>query len=84
MAPPVPPASISPYGPHLVNEHEAAQVLGLKVATLRRWRWLGQGPPFIKIGNAVRYDPADLECVIREGRRTSTSDTGSGGANAAA
>ena len=40
----------------LLNEHEAAQVLGLKVATLRRWRWAGKPPRFLKIGAAVRYD----------------------------
>ncbi len=44
----------------LVNETEAARTLNIKVATCRRWRWAGKGPRFIKIGAAVRYDPADL------------------------
>ena len=61
---------------NLVNEHTAAAILGLKVATLRRWRWSGNGPRFIKLGTAVRYDPLELERFIREGQRTSTSDTG--------
>ncbi|MFO1127865.1 MAG: helix-turn-helix domain-containing protein [Rhodospirillales bacterium] len=78
MAPPVPSASIPPpYEiPGLINETRAAQVLGLKVSTLRRWRWLGQGPRFIKVGTAVRYDPADVEAFIAAGRRRSTSDPG--------
>ncbi len=60
----------------LLTETEAAALLGLKVATLRRWRWAGKGPRFLKIGGAVRYDPADLEAFIDEARRTSTSDDG--------
>jgi hypothetical protein len=43
---------------------------------LRRWRWAGHPPRFIKIGAAVRYDPADMQEFIEAGRRSSTSDTG--------
>ncbi len=57
----------------LVNETEAARILNLKVTTLRRWRWAGRGPRFIKIGSAVRYDQGDLAAFIEAGRRTSTS-----------
>jgi len=60
----------------LLNEHEAAARLGVKVSSLRKWRWAGRGPQFIKIGAAVRYDPADLQDFIEAGRRSSTSDTG--------
>ena len=60
----------------LVNEHEAARLLGLSVKTLRRWRWAGRPPAFIKIGRAVRYDPAVIEGLIAAGRRVSTSDPG--------
>ena len=60
----------------LLNEHQAAAILGIKVATLRRWRWAGKPPRFIKIGSAVRYDPVDLQNLIDAGRRISTSDPG--------
>lgn len=60
----------------LLNEHEAAEYLGLKVATLRRWRWSGDGCRFIKLGAAVRYAQADLAAFITAGARSSTSDTG--------
>ena len=60
----------------LINEHEAAARLGLKVSTLRRWRWAGAHIRFIKIGSAVRYDPGDIAAFIEAGRRTSTSDSG--------
>lgn len=60
----------------LLNEHQAAARLNLSVATLRRWRWAGQGPRFLKIGGAVRYDSEDLEMYIQACRRRSTSDEG--------
>ncbi len=62
--------------PRLIDEHEAAYRLGLKVATLRRWRWAGKPPRFLKIGSAVRYDPDELADFMEAARRTSTSDTG--------
>ncbi len=59
--------------PALVNEAEAALMLSLSVKTLRRWRWAGKGPRFLKLGAAVRYDQGDLAAFIEAGRRTSTS-----------
>ncbi len=60
----------------LLKETEAAAILNVEVATCRRWRWAGKGPRFLKIGGAVRYDPADLEAFIAAARRRSTSDPG--------
>ena len=56
----------------LMNEREVAQLLAIQVPTLRRWRWAGQGPHFIKLGSAVRYTLEDVETFIEKGRRTST------------
>jgi predicted DNA-binding transcriptional regulator AlpA len=64
----------------LINEHEAARRLGLKVSTLRRWRWSGQGPRHIKLGSAVRYAPSALTDFIAAGVRASTSGAGIGAA----
>ena len=63
-------------GNRLLNERQAAEMLGLKVATLRRWRWAGRPPRFLKIGSAVRYDPDELADFMEAARRTSTSDSG--------
>lgn len=60
----------------LINETEAARLLALSVKTLRRWRWAGKGPRFLKIEGAVRYDSADLKEFIEASRRRSTSDLG--------
>jgi|Deesub1362A_J573_1020465.scaffolds.fasta_scaffold03571_5 predicted DNA-binding transcriptional regulator AlpA len=45
----------------LLNEIEAARVLGLSVATLRNYRWLGRGLAYLELGRAVRYALEDLE-----------------------
>jgi len=60
----------------LLTDLQAAELLGLKPATLRRWRWVGDGPTFIKLGRSVRYDAEVIEQFIEAGRRNSTSDDG--------
>lgn len=62
----------------LIKEHEAATRLGLSVLTLRRWRWAGCGPEFLKLGAAVRYAAADLDSFVDSARRRSTSDVPDG------
>lgn len=56
----------------LMKESEVAKCLAIQVTTLRRWRWNGQGPEFVKVGHAVRYDPDVIEKFIIAGRRDST------------
>jgi predicted DNA-binding transcriptional regulator AlpA len=45
----------------LLNERDIAEITGMSLATVRRWRLLRQGPPFRKLGGAVRYRPEELE-----------------------
>jgi hypothetical protein len=47
-----------------MTELEAANFLALSIKTLQRWRWLGQGPSYHKLGNAVRYASQDLEAFL--------------------
>ena len=49
----------------LVGEREASERLGLSVRTLQKWRLQGSGPPFLKLGHAVRYDPEDLDAYVQ-------------------
>ena len=61
----------------LINEIEVAEILDIKVTTLRRWRWAGKPPSFVKLGSAVRYERKTIQQLIDNGRRNSTTDTGS-------
>jgi predicted DNA-binding transcriptional regulator AlpA len=47
-----------------LTEHEAAQRLGLSVATLRAWRGKRRGPRFAQFGRAVRYMDDDIDAFI--------------------
>ena len=40
---------------------EAAAYVGLKKPTMERFRFLGQGPAYCKLGGAVRYRKKDLD-----------------------
>jgi predicted DNA-binding transcriptional regulator AlpA len=44
----------------LRDENEVAELFGVSVATVRRWRLLKQGPQFLKLGASVRYRDEDL------------------------
>lgn len=37
--------------------------------TLKKWRYLGEGPPFHKVGRAVRYAPDDVEAWLAANRK---------------
>ncbi len=51
----------------------AAEYTGSTSATLIKYRWLGKGPRFIKLGRKVLYDIDELDRWIEASRRTSTS-----------
>lgn len=59
-----------------LRDKDAAEILKLSVATLRKWRCRGVGPRWRKFGGAVRYAVADLEAWAADQGRDSTSDTG--------
>ena len=67
--------SSEPEKKGLVNESEAAKIIGMSVHWLRRKRWSGGGPEFIKVGaSAVRYEVATLRAHMSQGKMRSTSD----------
>ena len=43
------------------NQLELARRWALSPRTLERWRWLRQGPAYLKIGNRIVYRLADIE-----------------------
>jgi predicted DNA-binding transcriptional regulator AlpA len=47
-----------------LNEHEVANLMGIKVRTLQKWRQRDIGPRFRRLGKAIRYDLSDVESWI--------------------
>jgi predicted DNA-binding transcriptional regulator AlpA len=43
-----------------INERETSKIMGLSLPTLRNYRHLRKGPPYVKIGRAVRYNQTDI------------------------
>jgi hypothetical protein len=48
----------------LLNEQQASELLNCSVAALRRWRLIGAGPAYCRLGRLVRYRHADLEAFL--------------------
>ena len=47
-----------------LNESNVSERLGIKVRTLRQWRFRGKGPPYRKFVGGVRYAESDLEAWL--------------------
>lgn len=60
----------------LLDENQAAADLQASPKTLRKWRCVGGGPEYVKVGRLVRYQPSALRKYKRSRTRRSTSDTG--------
>lgn len=56
----------------LVEPKEVADYLVVPAATLAQWRYLGQGPRFLKVGRFVRYRWSDVEAWLAGQSRGST------------
>lgn len=58
----------------LLSSEQASEILGLSLATLANWRWLGTPYlPYKKIGRLVRYQAGDLNAFIERQKRQNTS-----------
>ncbi len=56
----------------LLTTEQVADMTGLSRETLAQWRSQRRGIPYLKVGRAVRYDPADVQAYL-EGCRVSVS-----------
>lgn len=61
----------------LYTPDEAAEYLRANARTLERWRHVGGGPLFSKIGRRVVYRLADLEAWVAQQRREHTGQQNS-------
>jgi hypothetical protein len=55
-----------PTLPQMVDEREAARMLAVSVAALRRWRRERRGPRFTRLERCVRYDLRAIEQFLVE------------------
>jgi hypothetical protein len=56
-----------------LNQIELSRRWKVSPRTLERWRWLGEGPQFLKIGGRVVYRLQDIERYEAEQLRDSTT-----------
>jgi len=56
-----------------LNQINLADRWNISERTLERWRWLGEGPAYLKIGGRVVYRLEDVEAYEAENLRASTS-----------
>lgn len=52
----------------LLSTAQVSSLLNLRAATLKKWRVLGTGPKYIRVGRrAIRYRLADVKRFIADG-----------------
>jgi hypothetical protein len=56
-----------------LNQIELSRRWSLSPRTLERWRWLREGPVYLKIGGRVLYRLEDIEAYEAEQRRASNA-----------
>lgn len=61
-----PPVGPVPGCDRLWDISEVAEFLGISVATLHQWRYLGTGPAAYRVGRHLRYDPAIVRRWVAE------------------
>ena len=61
---------------HKLSAPETAKYLGISTSTLSKLRAFAGGPPFLKFGCRVVYDPRDLNDRAAQRSRISFSDLG--------
>jgi hypothetical protein len=52
----------------LINEKGAAEFLGCTVSAMRKWRLLGRGPAYCRVGRLIRYREDDLLAYVEASR----------------
>lgn len=56
----------------MIKVKQAAERVGLSVSMMNKFRCLGGGPAFYKLGASVFYREDDIDAWLAERRRTST------------
>ena len=64
----------SPVQVRHINQRQLAARWCVSARTLERWRWVGQGPKFLKLGGRIAYRVQDVEEYEAGRLRASTSE----------
>ena len=56
---------INPNDP-LMRSDAVAEYLGVQIPALEKWRQLGTGPAYVKVGRLVRYKKSALDAWLTE------------------
>ncbi len=64
------PTSLPPLA---VGETEASRLTGISISSFQKMRCTGEGPPYAKVGNRVRYRVTDLDAYLAARVVNSTS-----------
>jgi len=67
------PMNVTLPSTELLSPRQLAARWGLSEKTLERWRMLGTGPAFLKLGSRVLYSLAEIEAHERERTRRCTA-----------
>lgn len=60
------PSDLSARG--ALGTEDAAVYTGIARATLKKWRVIGEGPPYVRAGSKILYLVEDLNSWLRERR----------------
>jgi hypothetical protein len=67
---PAPKLAIAPPGAlHHLTQLDLARRWHISPRTLERWRWLGEGPAYLKLGRVIAYRLDDVETFEAAHRR---------------
>jgi hypothetical protein len=64
--------------PQMINEKQAARILSVSVAALRRWRHENRGPKFARLERCIRYNIRELAQFLEQNSSGHERSTGSG------
>lgn len=59
---------------HYLTPEQLSEMIGISVNTLRKWRWEGKGPKFVKFGSRVSYRQCDVEQFVESNLFSSTTE----------
>jgi Helix-turn-helix domain len=58
-----------------LTQRDLARRWSISPRTLERWRWMKEGPPYLKIGGRIVYRHSDVEAFEAANLRAGTKQT---------